>query len=317
MKLITERWNNLTPAEFCGWFGCGAEDLGTRALATLKTGDFRWRPAKKAELQEHLKEYLPKLKGTWIERDREKNRQVWSNGWRESLAEIKAKGVNPETCRPKYFRGSPFLRLQGDLVVTPNPFLENDLLNAAREYLFWRYLSEVPVICELGCGSGQNLLLLAEMFPEKQIIGLDWVEPCVEIAMEIGKKHPNVSGALFDMTEPDSKLKLPPGVGIVSIHALEQIGERHAALLDWIFNQKPSVVVQHEPVVEFYDPANLLDFLATWFSEKRSYLKGYLPALQALVEKKKIEILQAFRPKVGGVYHEASVLVWRPIKARG
>jgi hypothetical protein len=38
---------------------------------------------------------------------------------------------------------------------------------------------------------------------------------------------------------------------------------------------------------------------------------------QNYVEKKKIEILQAFRPKVGGVYHEASVLVWRPIKARG
>lgn len=72
MKVSAEGWNHSTPAEFCGWFRCSEVDLGSWALATLKKGDFRWRPAGKVELELYLNEYLPKLKGTWIERDREK-----------------------------------------------------------------------------------------------------------------------------------------------------------------------------------------------------------------------------------------------------
>jgi SAM-dependent methyltransferase len=305
-------WENITPADFCAWFRCKESDLGARPLATLRKGDFRWKPAGKDERERYLMNYLPKLKSSWIERDREKNREAWSVGWAESLAEIRAKGPSPLTCRPKYFRGSEFLRLQGDLVVTPNLSLENELLNVTREHLFFKYLADASAIYELGCGSGQNLLLLAEMFPQKKVVGLDWVEPCVEIAGEIGKKYPNVSGKIFDMTEPDKNLKLPPGAAFVSIHAMEQIGDRHFRLLEWMLSQRPKWVVQHEPILEFYDPANWLDYLAIWYSEKRNYLNGYFTALQKYEQQRVIKIEEAYRPRVGGVFHEASVLVWRP-----
>lgn len=317
MKSCNSSWRVISASDFCLWFHCKEFELGTRGLATLQKGDFRWRPAEKNDLERYLMEYLPKLKGSWIERDREQNRKAWSVGWAESLAEIRAKGPNQTTCRPKYFRGSSFLRLQGDLVVTPNPNLENELLQATREYLFCKYLADAPVICELGCGSGQNLLLLAEIFPEKKIVGLDWVEPCVEIAKEIGKKFPNVSGIMFDMAEPDKKIKFSPGTAFVSIHAMEQMGNGHSQLLDWILGQPASVVVQHEPLLEFYDPSNILDYLAIWYSEKRNYLKGYLSALQKLHKQGLIDSLDAFRPGVGGVFHEASVLVWKPKKHNG
>jgi hypothetical protein len=75
---------------------------------------------------------------------------------------------------------------------------------------------------------------------------------------------------------------------------------------------RPSVVVQYEPVLEFYDPDNLYDALALRYCRQRNYLEGYYPALQRLQDEGRIEILAARRPELGGTLHEASVLVWRP-----
>ncbi len=305
-------WNDISPADLATWFRCSIDQIGSLALGTLDKSDLRWRSATKREVEEYVVSYLKKLEGNWIERDREQNREAWTKGWTENLAEVRRKGPGPETCRPRYFRGSSYLRLRNDLIVTPNQQLEHNLLTATRQYLFSRYLPEVETICELGSGSGQNLWLLSEMFPGKRIIGLDWVDPCVGIAQEIARTGRDVSGRLFDMTAPEAGFRLPENSAIVSIHALEQIGNQHEMLLNWIVSQRPAIVVQHEPVAEFYDPANLYDNLALWYSRKRHYLEGYYSALRQLETQCIVRILSAFRPQVGGVFHEASILVWKP-----
>jgi hypothetical protein len=113
------------------------------------------------------------------------------------------------------------------------------------------------------------------------------------------------------MLEPDPAVTIEPGAAVVTIHALEQIGDRHAALIDWLIAARPSVVVHYEPIVEFYDPRNVTDYLSAWYSEQRRYLNGFWPALAARRDAGDIEIVQAHRPGLGGVYHEASVIVWR------
>jgi hypothetical protein len=71
--------------------------------------------------------------------------------------------------------------------------------------------------------------------------------------------------------------------------------------------------VNYEPIDEFYDPENLWDYLALKYSRKRGYLSGYLTSLQRLADAGRIEILEAIRPYLGGVYHEASLIAWKVI----
>jgi hypothetical protein len=306
-------WKTISADIFAEQFQCQPSDLGENALATLQNLDFRWCPSNKKDAEDYLLEFLPKLQGTWIERNRDENHDAWEKGWSESLREVQSQGAGPGTCRPKYFRGSKFLRFKKDIILSPNPQLEHNLLTATREYLFSRYLKHSSTICELGCGSGQNLWLLSEMFPQKNILGMDWVRPCVEIAYEIARTGKNVEGRLFDMTNPSKDDQIPPDSAIVTIHAMEQIGKDHHKLIEWILSQRPAIVVQHEPILEFYDETNLYDYMALWYSRKRNYLDGYLTALKELEKQNKVEFLSCFRPEIGGVYHEGSVLVWKPI----
>jgi hypothetical protein len=101
----------------------------------------------------------------------------------------------------------------------------------------------------------------------------------------------------------------------VTIHALEQLGDGHGALLDWLAASRPALVLHYEPILEFYDRANLLDYLAVWYSERRRYLTGFWTELSARRHAGRIEIVDARRPGLGGVYHEASVIAWRPAEA--
>ena len=72
--------------------------------------------------------------------------------------------------------------------------------------------------------------------------------------------------------------------------------------------------VHIEPIVELYDECNPLDFLAGVYHRKRGYLEGFLPHLQALERKKKIELLEVTKATFGGIHHMAySVIVWRPL----
>lgn len=306
-------WEVVSPSDFAKWFNTSDESFSGNLLSLFGKFDLRFKAATKEDVEVHLLDYVSRLQSPWIERNREENRKAWEKGWSENLEEVIRCGPSGMTCRPKYFRGSRFLRLRKNIVISPNPQLEHDLLTITRVYLAEKYLASLGYLCELGCGSGQNLWLLSEIFPDKSILGLDWVPPCVGIAQEIGKAGRKVSGRLFDMTDPDPNVTLPRDAGIVSVHALEQIGGNHEKLIQWIISQKPAIVVQHEPIVELYDSSNLYDALAIWYSKKRHYLDGYLNRLKELALVGKIEMLESHRPEVGGVYHEASVVVWRPV----
>jgi hypothetical protein len=275
--------------------------------------DLRCHPASALERDQYLHEMLELIRSPWIERSMQENRAAWERGWQHNLDEARAGGFAPDTLKPKYFRGHRCLRWQRGLVVSENRQIEYDLFVLARRLLFGWYLSGIRTIYEVGSGSGNNLWLLSDLFPDATIVGLDWVEPAVKLANELGSATGRkIEGRRFDMLNPDRNMMLEPGSAVVTIHALEQLGDQSGALLDWLAAAQPALVLHYEPILEFYDAANLLDYLALWYSERRRYLSGFWTAITARRDAGELEVLAAERPGVGGVYHEASVIIWRP-----
>ncbi len=274
------------------------------------------RPSVAEEFEEYVLDFLKLDDNQGLVRSNEENRLAFERGWGENLEELKAS--SPEyyalALKPKYYRGSKFFRYNNQLVVTDNLQLEYELFVIARLCLFHAYLRNVETICELGCGTCANLLLLSKVLPKTKLIGLDWTVASCKIAHELGKKLSKpILGHVFNMLEPDFSLEIPEGAAIISIHAFEQLGYDFEPVLEFILRSRPSIVLQYEPVLEFYDNNRLLDYLALRYCRRRAYLQGYYGRLLEMERDGKIRIVAAYRPYLGGVLHESSVLVWEPL----
>jgi hypothetical protein len=303
---------NLQPSTLHERFGlpASAADLVRDYASGL---DLRCHEASPTERDQYIVEMLNLIRSPRIERSVDENRVAWERGWQQNLDEARAGGFTPETLKPKYFRGNRFLRWQGDVIVSDNPQIEHDLFVLARRLLFGSLLAGSRTIYEVGSGSCNNLWLLSELFPEARVIGLDWVTPAVQLATELGQATGRqIEGRPFDMLHPDPTFSLEPDAAVVTVHALEQLGDGHRPLLDWLTAARPALVLHYEPILEFYDPANVIDCLSLAYSERRRYLSGFWTALSARRQAGCIDIIDARRPGLGGVYHEASVIAWRP-----
>ena len=132
----------------------------------------------------------------------------------------------------------------------------------------------------------------------------------------IGKTHHlHIEGRKFDFFNPDFQLEMGAGSIVLAMCALEQIGQKHGKFLEFLLQKSPDLFINMEPLHEFYDKTNLVDYLAMGYHFGREYLTGYLTSLRQLEAEKKIEILQVQRPHFGSLYHEGySFVVWRPLK---
>ncbi|MDH3972688.1 MAG: class I SAM-dependent methyltransferase [Deltaproteobacteria bacterium] len=303
----------ITEEDFERMFDCGKNDFPPGFSSRLATVNTVYREAEREDIEEYTLDLLKRIQSPQITRTKEENLQAFEKGWGENLEALKIKGVTSESLKPGYFRPSNYLRYRKNLIIPDNPHIEYDLFNLAREVIFTKYLSPYETICEIGCGSCQNLFMLSELYPEKKLIGLDWTLSSSEIAGLLSKTlKRDIEGHLFDMMEPESDLSIKPAGAIITIHAMEQVGTNYGNLLSFILNAKPAIVLHYEPILDFYDENNLLDFLALSYCKKRNYLSGYLTALKALEKEGEIEIIEARRPYLGGVVHEASLVIWRP-----
>jgi hypothetical protein len=304
----------ITAEDFCEMFRCAAEELPEGFAQKLWNVDTAYQSASRFQLEEYLLDMLDRIEKPWTMRSREENMQAFEKGWSENLELLKTEGVSEQTLRPRYFRDNKFLRYNRDLIVARNSNIEYDLFVLARMIIFSRYLCDYDRICELGCGSCNNLYLLHKMLPDKKLCGFDWVPASAKIAEYLAEDlSADISGGVFDMLLPDANLNLDKNTAVITIHAMEQLGEGHGPFIDYLLQNKPGIVIHYEPIVELYDPLNLIDYLAIMYSRKRGYLSGYLPRLRQLENQNKLQILEQFRPNLGGVYHESSLIVWKPL----
>jgi hypothetical protein len=292
--------------------GVASDTLPCRTRTALAAADFGFTPlhgdalaAVEGRVQDALRAPLP-ISGPG-------RQPAWEAGWGDILDRF-AKHDDLDELEPHYFRKpSLTMRLLGRYVRPHDARFEASCVKLLQAWIAERYLEEAAAIYEFGCGPGHNVLAFARLLPGRPIVGLDWAQPSQEILTRVARETAApISGRRFDMFAPDPELKLAPGSAVVTIGAMEQLGERFAPFLDFLLTQAPRICVHLEPIHELYVRACPFDDVAARYAERRGYLRGFLPRLQTLAAKGKIELLVAQR-HFGSEFHDGwGSLVWRP-----
>lgn len=303
----------ITAADILAACELVAEDAPANFQEEVASRLLSYRRATVAEVESWGAMVLERMHRQQARRSPEQNQEAFERGWKENLEAALQEGVSAASLRPRYFRATPFLRYRHGLIVSENDQLEHDLFTLVRLLVFHRYLSDCRAVREYGCGSCGNLLLLGEMFPAKTLQALDWAEASIEIAGLIARRTGlDLTGAVFDMRQPPASEPLKDDAAVLTVHALEQLGQDFDPLIEHFLAVRPRRVVHLEPILELYKPTNLYDHLAIEYSRRRGYLDGYLTRLRQLEAKGRLKIVKAVRPAIGGVIHEASLIVWEP-----
>lgn len=237
--------------------------------------------------------------------------EVWENGWSENYEEFKAT-LDLSSLTPKYFSVNECRYNQE--FVKGDGYAFNDMLQRIiRKHIFTKYMAEFSNIYEFGCGTAFNLVDLAKIYPDKSLYGFDLTYASGKI-IKLIKEHfgYNIEGGQFDFTKPDESIKIERNSCIYTFGALEQTYDKWSPFLDFIIARKPELCIHLEPIEEFYDEDNILDYLALEFHRKRHYLKGFYTRLKELEQDGVIEIIEHRRLFYGSCNDETSgFIVWR------
>lgn len=242
-------------------------------------------------------------------------REKWEKGWRETLAQAKELGISDSTLQPGYCHHNVF-RLFNQLIRTEDYQFESKINKIIRRISFKKYLKDFEQIVEFGSGTGTSMRLLAEIFPEKELIATDWTSSSLELINLIAKSNnTHINCQQFDMLIPSNNLPIKRNkAAFLTCHSLEQLGTEYQPFLNFILEKQPGICLHIEPILELYNPSNRLDELAIQYHEKRNYLKGFLSTLKTLEKDGRAEIVKVKRIGFGSRYHEGNTLiVWRPI----
>lgn len=305
--------NQLTVEDFARSFGTTVADIPDKCQELITKTDFRY---KILEEEERDKVILDVLRN--IESDRQvigapERQDVWEKGWAENLQDFIKSDYDLKKLAPKFIRPGQPIRLNRNYILPSNPNFELDYYSVFRLWLFQKYLSNFDYIYEFGCGTGFNLVVLARLYPEKQLYGLDFVPASVALVNKLGEVYGwNITGHLFDMLSPDNNFKIDDNSAIFTIGAIEQLASNFEPFLQFVLKCPPELCLHVEPTIELYDENNLVDYLAMKFHRKRGYTENYLTRLRALETQNRIQILKVQRPFFGSLYMEGySYIVWR------
>jgi len=304
----------VTLEDFARSFGTTVEDISEECRCLIAETDFRYRILEGEERDKVILDVLKK-----IESDRQvigapERQDVWQRGWEEILQDFIESGYDLDALIPRFIRPNQPIRFNRNYIMPSNPMFELDYFRVFRLWLFKKYLKDVDSIYEFGCGTGFNLVELAQLYPEKKLYGLDFVPASVDLVNKIGEVYAwKITGHLFDMTAPDESFQLDKNSAVLTFGSIEQLASRFEAFLQWLLQQSPALCINDEPTIELYDENNLIDHLAIKFHRKRGYTENYLPRLRELEVQGKIEILKVKRLFFGSVQMEGfTLMIWRP-----
>ncbi len=244
---------------------------------------------------------------------------VWQKGWDEVAEAMRGAGrASLDALKPQYFHGGVELRLLGDYYLPDADYFEYWLGVAVRRQLMLSTFGVDPTrIVELGCGTGMNLVIAAELFPEAELVGSDWVQASVDILGQMAVAFDrSISGRIYNMLTGEGADTLPidGDADVITVHALEQLGAAAPGVVAMLIARRPRTVLHIEPILEFYERADPYDDLAARYHQTRGYLEGLEPTLRERAAKGEIEILSEGRVTLGNLYHEAySFISWRPV----
>lgn len=286
------------------------------ALSGLPLPTLRYRELDSHETEQIVAEVENSLEDKALRRSGEDDPTVWLRGWGEVAEQLKGQPITLDSLRPQYFRGEPTCRLFGRYIRPLASDFEYYAGLALRRIIFDEFLHGQQTIAEIGCGTGINLLLLAQQFPSARLIGADWAPVCKDILTQMAEQTGQpIRGEVFNMLTASGwdGRALNPGTACLTVHAMEQLGTKWQAFADFLLTRKPGLCLHIEPLFELYEEASPFDDYARRYHVKRGYLRGFHPYVLALCQEGKAELIASRRIAFGGLFHEAySVLAWRP-----
>ncbi len=293
-------------------FGATQKEIINYCGDILSDNDFRYTVLNKKEKDSALLDVIKAIDAPMSVSGKSRKAD-WENGWSENLKAFIENNYDLSSLVPKYMHKSRTRRLFSKYIKPLNSEFEVNFYTAYRHFLFKKYLSDYKNICEFGCGTGYNLVILAQIFPEKNITGLDWASSSVELVNQIAVKFGyRVQGRIFDYFNPDYTFNVAEQSALITLNSMEQLGPDYNKFLDFIMHKRPAICINSEPLAELYDQNNLLDYLAIKYHNKRNYLNNYLSKLKKYEEKGVIEIIKIQRVCSGNLFHDGySYVVWK------
>lgn len=307
--------NSVTQHDLARLLGCPANEIPQSCLEFFARSNWQYDFIEGEALDTLVSELLERIRRKEFSIVVQGDKSRWIKGWGENLTDFVASKGDLGALAPKYVRPNMPVRLFRRLVQPVDSDFESNWRRVYQEWLFRTYMADAKQIFEFGCGSGVHVSVLAEMYPDKKITGLDWAEPSVEIVNNMRKLRGwNTEGRLFDFYNPDYSIDVPAGSVVMTFAALEQIADKSGAFIDFLLAKKPKLCVFVEPIYDWYDPANFIDHLAMRAHDTRNFLKGMVGILHEHQKAGRVEILKEHRVEVGSLLHEGySQLIWRPV----
>ncbi len=218
-------YNKLTVEDFADIFDTTVDNLPNISKKVIRNSDFRYRIFSGIEREKIFLRVLKTLNSTSLKISGPHKKPAWEKGWSENLHNFVESDFDLNELIPKFVKQKEIIRFRSNYIMPKDSNFETNFVRVMRYYLFNKYFSEVSKVYEFGCGTGLNLIALAELFPEKQLYGLDWSEASCTIVDILSKKfNLNLSSALFDMFLPDEKIEIDETSGVFTIGAMEQLG---------------------------------------------------------------------------------------------
>lgn len=305
----------LTLKDLARLFGATVGDLPEICKKMVSEGKFKYQVTSQREHDDIILDVLKRIESSDYTPVGPKRKRQWEKGWKENLHDFISSNYDLKTLMPKYIKSFRPIRLNGKYVIPLDNDFELNYPTAFFSWIFSKYLRDADSVYEFGCGTGFNLILLAQMFPEKKLYGLDWIPASKKIIDLVAKKNSySIKSGVFNMFKPDYSLRIDKNSAIINMASLEQLGKNFKPFVNFIIKNSPIIVMDVNQLSELYDPNILLDYLALKFEHKRGYLNGYLAYLRQLESQGKIKIIKTQRSHLGTVNHDGfSYIIWKPL----
>ena len=295
-------------------FGAEIGSLPAEVEWLINECDFSYRELSITESDSIILSILKTLDSDILPVSGKERKNQWEKGWSENLQNFVDNQFDIAELSPKYYRPNNILRLDGRYIKSNSTTFEFDFFRMFRLWVCHKYIGDVDAIFEFGCGSGCNLPVLVDLFPKKELHGLDWAQSSVDIVNKMRSEYGwKMTGHLFDLFTPDYSLEVDCNSVFLTFGALEQLGSNYKAFVDFILDKQPALCINVEPLYELYSPDKLLDYLAMRYHKKRGYLDNFLLYLESLEEQGKVQFIDINRMYFGGLYQDGwSRVVWCP-----
>jgi len=312
---MASNYRKLRVDDFAAIIGTTNNDIPETCAKWIDNFDLSFRVLDGEEKDRVVLEVLKRIESGQFSVSGGKRKQDWETGWQENLNHFQRSHYDLEELIPKFIRPTPLIRFQQQYAETQNLKFEWQFFQVYRYGLFYKFFQPVESIYEFGCGPGYNFVALNELYPEKYLYGLDWAQSAVDLVNILARTHHlNLKGYPFDFFNPDENVKLDSNSAVLTICALEQVGRDFETFLQYLLKQQPAICVHMEPIYEWYEEDNLLDYVAMKYHTMRGYLQGFYPRLLELESEGRIQIRDRRRSFFGSLFHEGySFVVWKPV----